>query len=188
MSLRLNILLVAAALLVAACAQFQSGSAIKDVKLSDKAVVLTVPVVLQDDQYDCGVAALSMILAYYGKPRTPEKSVPLRAKAVQDQGLKGADLEAYMVAEGFDTALFAGELSGTVRGLYYHLDRGRPLVVAMNVLGDANHFVLVTGYDPENDWLLLQDPVRGALVITSGQFDHAWKRARNFTLLATPGQ
>lgn len=173
-------------LLVSGCAFMEIGRPLREAKLSERAVVLAVPVVLQDDQYDCGVSALSMVLAYYGHPSDKAKSAELRAKAGIDQGLTGADLEAYLKTEGLETVLFAGELSHGIHGLYYHLDRGRPLVVAMNVSDDGNHFVLVTGYDPQNDWVLIQDPQRGALVCPGGQFEYAWNRARHFTLLATP--
>ncbi len=164
------------------------GRPVREAKLSQRAVVLAVPVVLQDDQYDCGVSALSMVLAYYGHPSDKSKSAEMRAKAGQDQGLTGADLERYLKSEGLETALFKGDLTQGIHGLYYHLDRGRPLVVAMNLSEEDNHFVLITGYDPQNDWILLQDPQRGALVCGSGQFEYAWKRAKYFTLLATPRQ
>lgn len=168
------------------CGFLDTGRALREAKLSPSAVVLAVPVVLQDDQYDCGVSALSMVLAYYGHPSDKSKAASLRDKAAQEQGLKGADLEDYLKAEGMDTALFEGELNYGLHGIYYHLNRGRPLVVAMNISGEDNHFVLVTGYDPENDWILIQDPQRGALVCVSGQFEYAWNRAKHFTLLATP--
>jgi len=173
-------------LCVSGCAFMEIGKPVREAKLSERAVLLTVPVVMQDDQYDCGVSALSMVLAYYGHPSDKAKSAELRVKAGQDQGLTGADLERYLKAEGLETVLFKGELTHDIHGLYYHLDRGRPLVVAMNVSDDDNHFVLITGYDPQNDWILLQDPQRGALVCVSGQFEYAWNRAKHFTLLATP--
>jgi ABC-type bacteriocin/lantibiotic exporter with double-glycine peptidase domain len=173
-------------LTLAGCAVFDTGKPLREAKLSDKAVVLAVPVVLQDDQYDCGVSALSMVLAYYGHPCDKTKAASMRAKAGAEQGLTGADLEAYLKDEGLETAIFAGDLSSGIHGLYHHLDRGRPLVVAMNISGEDNHFVLITGYDAPNGWILLQDPQRGALVCVSGQFEYAWGRAKHFTLLATP--
>lgn len=174
------------ALLLAGCAT--SGTPLRDAELSDDAVVLDVPVVLQDARYDCGVSALSMLLAYYGVPSDSERADVLRARAGVEQGLTGGDLEEYMQSEGFETALFEGELDHSIRGLYYHLERGRPLVAAMHVGEGSNHFVLVTGYDPDNHWILLQDPQRGALVFAEGQFEHAWQDARRFTLLATPAE
>ncbi|CAG0929358.1 hypothetical protein PLCT1_01021 [Planctomycetaceae bacterium] len=184
----LRLLALSLLLAVTGCAFMDTGRPLREAKLSQEAVVLVVPVVMQDDQYDCGVSALSMMLAYYGHPCDKEKSAALRVKANQDQGLTGADLENYLKAEGLETALFKGDLTSGIHGLYYHLDRGRPLVVAMNVSDDGNHFVLVTGYDPANDWILIQDPQRGALVCVSGQFEWAWNRAQHFTLLATPKQ
>lgn len=181
-----RLFLVLALLSLSGCAFLEIGTPVREAKLSDKAVVLNVPVVLQDDPYDCGVASLSMLLAYYGHKSDKAKAAPLRAKAAREEGLTGADLEDYLKAEGLNTALFAGELSHELKGIYYHLDRGRPLIVAMNVSDAGNHFVLLTGYDAQNDWILVQDPQRGALVCVSGQFEYAWKRGSRFTLLATP--
>jgi ABC-type bacteriocin/lantibiotic exporter with double-glycine peptidase domain len=184
--LRLSIPLVVLTLVLTACVGV--GVPPKDVEFSDKAVMLPVPVVMQDDRYDCGVSAVSMLLAYHGHPCDPETADALRAKAEREEGLSGADLEDYLKSEGLKTALFEGKLSGEVTGLFYHLDRGRPLVVALRISGNDNHFVLVSGYDPENDWILLQDPGRGPLVYSSVQFEHAWRGAGNFTLLATPAE
>jgi len=181
-------LLLMACLLLTGCAVLHTGKPLRDAKLSPEAVVINVPVVLQDDQYDCGVSALSMVLAYYGKPCDKDKAAGLKAKAAREQGLTGGDLQDYMRAEGLETLLFKGDIGSSITGLYYHLDRGRPLVVALSVSDDSNHFVLVTGYDPVNDWILLQDPQRGALVSFSGQFEHAWAQAEHFTLLATPAE
>lgn len=173
-------------LALAGCSALHSGKPIKDVTLSPAAVSIPVPVVLQDSEFDCGVSTISMLLAYYGKPCERERAAAFKAKARTEKGLSGGDLEQFLKAEGFEVRLFAGELSHEIKGLYYHLDRGRPPVIALNIVEGSNHFVLATGYDRENDWLLLQDPTRGALVITTGQFEIAWERAKRFTLLATP--
>ena len=182
----MRLLLLLTFLSPAGCAFLEVGKPLREAKLSDKAVVLNVPVVIQDDPYDCGVASLSMLLAYYGHSPDKRKAAPLRAKAAREEGLTGADLEDYLKSEGLNTALFAGDLSHDLKGIYYHLDRGRPLIVAMNVSDAGNHFVLLTGYDKQNDWILVQDPQRGALVCVSGQFEYAWNRGSHFTLLATP--
>jgi len=171
-------------LLLSACVT--TGTPLREARLSDDAVLLNVPVVLQDSEYDCGVAVLSMLLAYYGVPSDADEADELRARADSGGGLLGADLQAYMQAENFETSLFKGEFGDSINGLHYHLDRGRPLVVAIRSGSDSNHFVLVTGYDPINDWILLQDPLRGALVFDRSQFEHAWDDALRFTLLATP--
>lgn len=181
MLVRVSALLV---LLLAGCAS--GGTPLRDAELSDESVVLDVPVALQGGRFDCGVTALSMLLAYYGVPSDATRAEALRDKAEDEQGLTGADLEEYLISEGFETALFEGALDDSVGGLYHHLDRGRPIVAAMRV-GGGNHFVLVTGYDPANEWILLHDPQRGAQVFPAGQFEHAWDGAGRFTLLATPG-
>lgn len=175
---------IPAALLLASCVSV--GLPPEKVEFSDKAVILAVPLVLQDDRYDCGVSALSMLMAYYSRPCDPEKSKSMREKAQREEGLTGGELEDYLKSEGMHTALFEGKLNNEITGVYYHLDRGRPLVIALHVSGKDNHFVLVSGYDPDNGWILLQDPQRGALVYSTVQFEHAWRGAHNFTLLATP--
>jgi ABC-type bacteriocin/lantibiotic exporter with double-glycine peptidase domain len=172
--------------MLSGCIAVPAGTPLRERELSTDAVVLAVPIVLQDSDYDCGVSALSMLLAYYGHPPDADKASALRQKAEGEEGLTGGELENFLKSVGFETNLFEGNLGDGITGLRYHLDRGRPLLVAINLGPGSNHFVLVTGYDPMNDWVLLQDPGRGALVYASAQFEHAWGKAGSFTLLATP--
>ena len=81
--------------------------------------------------------------------------------------------------------LFEGTLDRSATGLYTHVDRGRPLLV-LNEIGGAMHYVLVIGYDPHADDLVLFDPIRGRVLVPASSFAREWEPARRFTVLAVP--
>jgi len=154
--------------------------------VSESAVVLAVPVLEQDGKFECGNASLSMLLAYYAHTPDAGRVTELKSKAFTEQGLSGQEMLDFLDAEGFEAVLFSGDLSHEVEGAYYHLDRRRPLLVCLSNDGEARHFVLVTGYDPELELIYVQDPVRGALRFSGWEFDVFWKRCDRFCLLAVP--
>jgi len=156
--------------------------------VSDRAVVLTVPAYEQQGRFDCGHATLSMLFAYYAHRPDPARSEGLREVAQTRQGASGGELCDFLEAEGFEALLFSGELSHEVEGLYYHLDRGRPLLVCIGEGGKegSRHYVLVVGYDPETRLIFLQDPARGGVSVAAWQFERAWEPCQRFCLLATP--
>lgn len=158
-------------------------------QVSPDAVVLAVPAYEQQGQYDCGHATLSMLFAYYAHKPDAARSQALSAKAESEFGTTGADLCSYLESEEFDALLFSGEISNELTGLFYHLDRGRPLIACLgNDATDktSRHFVLVVGYDPHSELIFVQDPVRGGVRIAYWQFDVFWKRCDRFCLLAVP--
>lgn len=175
--------LIALSALVSGCVMWTPSS---PDSVSSSAVVLAVPVYEQEGRYECGNAALAMLLAYYAHTPDAERATALKAKAEESQGLSGAEMTAFLEAEGFEAVIFPGDLSNEVAGVYYHLDRHRPLIVCVSNDDEARHFVLVTGYDPETELLFLQDPRRGGVSIAAWQFDVLWKRCDRFTLLAVP--
>ncbi|MHC5021790.1 MAG: cysteine peptidase family C39 domain-containing protein [Planctomycetota bacterium] len=155
--------------------------------LSERAVVLDVPLAYQRDRYDCGLGAVSMLFAYHATPAQPELARAFRAAAAAEGGLTGADLRSFVAAHGYEPFLFRGSNEGEgATTLRHHLDRGRPLIVALNAGGRANHFVLLTGYDPERELVLFHDPKRGGGAYPTWQFERLWKQGKHFTLLAVP--
>jgi len=155
--------------------------------LSESAVVLDVPLAYQRDRYDCGLGSLSMLFAYYDTPVEAGQAAAFRKKAEAEQGLTGADLKAFVKEHGYDAFLFHGTSDGEgVKSIRTHLDKRRPLLVALSRDGEQNHFILLIGYDPEKDLVLFHDPKRGGGVYPRWQFDRLWSAAKNFTLLALP--
>jgi uncharacterized protein YvpB len=70
-----------------------------------------------------------------------------------------------------------------------HLEKGRPLIVALKPGsgGAALHYVVVVGVDAEESLVLVNDPAqRKGLKQERSDFERKWKGAGNWTLLAIP--
>jgi ABC-type bacteriocin/lantibiotic exporter with double-glycine peptidase domain len=101
------------------------------------------------------------------------------------RGIYASDLERYLQQHGFRTFAFQGQWSD----LQQHLEKGRPLIVALKPnTGDASlHYVVVAGLDGEQHLILVNDPAqRKLLQQESADFEKEWKGAGNWTLLAVP--
>jgi ABC-type bacteriocin/lantibiotic exporter with double-glycine peptidase domain len=154
--------------------------------LSSEAVVLPVPAVAQDELYECGLAALSALSAFWGIELDARERAELVRAAEEHEGLSGDELRAALEDEGLEVFLFEGTLGHATTGLYHHVDRGRPAIVMISTDGESHHYGLVSGYDPRRSLVVLQDPRRGVLVLPAETFDRLWGRSRRFMLLAVP--
>jgi ABC-type bacteriocin/lantibiotic exporter with double-glycine peptidase domain len=153
---------------------------------SPEAVVLDLPLVRQDELHECGLAAVTALVRYWGAELEPAERSRLAALAEQREGLSGAELRESLEACGWEVWIFAGELDRSPVGLRHHVDAGRPPIVMISPSGETHHYCLVLGYDPPARSILLLDPRRGRLAVEEGRFLQAWEASRRFTLLALP--
>ena len=94
-------------------------------------------------------------------------------------------MERYFQQHGFRTFAFAGEW----KDLKEHLEKGRPLIVALKPGGSDLHYVVVVGLDGQQGVVLKNDPAeRKLLKQERSNFEKEWKAAGNWTLLAVPQQ
>ena len=94
-------------------------------------------------------------------------------------------MERYLRQQGFQTFAFAGEW----KDLKEHLDKGRPLIVALKSGGSSLHYVVVAGLNWQQDVVLKNDPAERKLLKQGrSEFEKEWKAAGNWTLLAVPQQ
>jgi ABC-type bacteriocin/lantibiotic exporter with double-glycine peptidase domain len=155
--------------------------------LSDKAVLLDLPVIRQTSANLCGEVALEMLTRYYNLPLTAEQEARLKKEADQKEGIPGSTLKNVLEEQGYFAAVFSGTLDRKVSGLYRHLDLRRPLIVMIEGDGpDKNHYVLAVGYDEDTNAIVLLDPVRGEIAMPLINFRKVWGKVDNFTLLAVP--
>ncbi len=72
--------------------------------------------------------------------------------------------------------------------LAHHLERGRPLIVALRPTGSTSlHYAVVAGLDDAESVLLVNDPARRKLLkLDRGEFEKGWKDTQDWTLLALP--
>ena len=133
--------------------------------------VARVPVVMQMEALECGAAALTMVLAYYGK-WVPLEQVRLDCGVSRD----GSNAKQMLKA--------ARRYGLTAKGYRYELDSFQtegsfPCIVHWNF----NHFVVLCGF--RNGYAYLNDPARGNLRVTMAEFDKAFT---GICLVFSPGE
>lgn len=160
--------------------------------LAQSGIWVDVPFVRQEKNL-CGAACISMVMYYWsGVTRTAHSTDDLNAREIGKTlyskaagGIFGKDMERYFKAQGFQTFVFKGEWGD----LEHHLSKGRPLIVGLEVNGRGapSHYVVVTGLDPQNGFVLTNDPSqRKLLKMSRASFEKAWGQTNYWTLLAIP--
>lgn len=180
-----SLFLVSLLLSAAGCAAPVTLDAVRaDVAAGHGHLIGGVPFVSQDE-YDCGPAALAMVLQYYGAAVGREEI----AQALYLPSVRGTlnlDLEFYARRRGFEARAFAGTLDGAKA----ELRRGRPLIVFQD-LGipgfPVPHFAVLLGYDDRTRSVVLHSGPDAYRVVPYADFEQTWARRRGWTLLVTPG-
>lgn len=150
-------------------------------------VWLDVPFVSQEKN-GCGAASVAMVMRYWqrqkGQPETANASDIQRALySPRARGIYALDLERYLRQHGFRTFAVKGEW----QDLKHHLEKGRPLIVALKAGQGDLHYLVVTGLDWQQNIVLKHDPAgRKLLKQHRADFEREWKAADNWTLLAVP--
>lgn len=154
-------------------------------------VWLDVPFIKQEKD-GCGAASIAMVMQYWQK----QKERPIDASAnpaaiqrtlysSQEHGIRASDMERYFQQHGFQTFVFAGKWDD----LKQHLEKGRPLIVALKpaTLETSLHYVVVVGVDPEQGLVYLNDAAeRKLLKQERSTFEKQWSAVGSWTLLALP--
>jgi predicted double-glycine peptidase len=144
---------------------------------------LDVPFVRQEKN-GCGAASLAMILAYWSPS---DGAIGSRAHSIQqelyvpaERGIPASSMQRYLEARDFEAFAFSGVWADLVE----HLEKGRPLIVALKP-GRTLHYAVVAGVN--GDLIALNDPSdRKLRQITRAQFEKSWIAAGWWTLLAVP--
>src|SRR6266852_7737738 len=154
-------------------------------------VWLDVPFVKQEKD-GCGAASIAMVMQYW--QRQQGQSAGQNSDAVQIQhalysakarGIYASEMERYFREKGFRTFTIRGEWED----LKQHLDKGRPLIVALKPAGGVTplHYVVVTGLDQEQGIVMVNDPAQRKLLKQDrSAFEQEWSAAGKWTLLAMP--
>ncbi|MGC2195255.1 MAG: C39 family peptidase [Terriglobales bacterium] len=153
-------------------------------------VWLDVPFVKQEKNA-CGAATVAMVMQFWQRQQGLSLNAESDPAQIQHKlyssgahGIYASDLERYLQQSGYQTFAFQGRQED----LRQHLEKGRPLIVALKPSGGATlHYVVVAGFDPEHDLVLLNDPAERKLLKQElASFEKAWKGAGHWTLLAVP--
>src|SRR5436190_22794732 len=176
----MHTLILAVLCLCAAIAQAQNG------------IWIDVPFIKQPAE-GCGAASIAMVMQYWqahqGGPQSQAADVAIIQRALFSEkahGIYASDLQQYLNREGFRTYVLRGDAAL----LEHHLQRGRPMIVALQPASNSLlHYVVVTGIDPAQHAILINDPAdRKLLKVDTRNFEQEWRATGNWTLLALPNQ
>lgn len=154
------------------------------------AVWLNVPFVKQEKNA-CGAATIAMVMQFWQQQRGAAQSADADPARIQSalysskaRGIYASDLERYLKQHGYEAFTFQGRETD----LQQHLEKGRPLIVALKPGGgDSLHYVVVAGLDAEHKVVLLNDPAERKLLKQElASFEREWKGTGYWTLLAVP--
>jgi hypothetical protein len=132
---------------------------------------------------------IAMVMQYWKHGREPAMHRLKRDSTIhlpdQAHGIFASEMEHYLKQHGYRTFAFRGRMDD----IKDHLEKGRPLIVALkpSAGGAMLHYVVVVGLDPDAGLVLKNDPAeRKLLKQTQSDFEREWKGAGNWTLLAVP--
>jgi predicted double-glycine peptidase len=133
-----------------------------------------------------------MVMQYWRdqQGRSPNESINVEEiqRALYSPGTSGvyaSAMERYFREHGFRAFPFRGEWAD----LRQHLEKGRPLIVALKPsrLDSSLHYVVVAGMDWERELVLLNDPAQRKLLKQDRSgFEKQWIATGKWTLLALP--
>jgi len=146
---------------------------------------LVVPFVPQE-KYQCGPAALAMMLQWAGKPVTADSLVD-EVWLPEREGSLGIELRAAARSRG----LMAYPVENS-QALFTELQAGRPVLVLQNLAlrrWPQWHFAVVTGYRDQGNTMVLHSGTDAGKTTHWNRFIRTWARADQwgFTLVE-PGQ
>lgn len=133
--------------------------------------------------FQCGPAALAMVLQWSGIPVSPDD---LKAE-VYTPGRKGS-FQSTLVA----SARRRDRLSYSIQGLgclMRELDRGHPVIVLQNIglsWLPRWHYGVVVGYDLLQNQIIMHTGDTMARRVKLATFNRTWKRAQQWGLLVLP--
>jgi len=150
--------------------------------LARQTVLAGVPFVPQED-YQCGPAALAMVLGAAGAP------VPSEALVAQVYvPARGGSLQVEMLAAARRHGQLAVVLPGRLDAVLSEVDAGRPVIVLQNLslpVLPRWHYAVVIGYDLDRQEILLHSGTTAQLALPMAVFERTWARSGHWAMVAT---
>lgn len=138
--------------------------------------------VRQSHDKDCGAAALSSVLRFWGRADST-RQIDERLRRSSDSGLRAGDLRDYARARDLSAYVFFGTLSD----LRHELGQGRPVIVGLvepRTEGEfLAHYEVVIGHNVERQSVLTWDPAHGLREDTERDFARQWATSKGVTLV-----
>lgn len=154
--------------------------------LPPEALLTEVPFHAQDE-YQCGPAALAMMLNHQGLSDTPDSLV----ERVYVPAREGS-LQVEMVAAARERDLLAYPLDGKIESVLREVAAGNPVLVMQNLALNWYpqwHYAVVIGYDLEQEVMILHSGLNADQREPFRLFGKTWARADNWArVMLPPGQ
>ncbi len=163
---------------------FGTGCASRnDVRLvgPDQGLELTATPFFAQEEYQCGPAALAMLLGASGVEVHPDDLVP-DVYLPKRQG----SLQLELAAACRQWGRIACPVPSTLTGLTTEIQSGRPVLVLQNLGFErwpVHHYAVVIGVLPP-DRVVLRSGTKERVVMTAGDFNRTWQRAGSWGLIA----
>ena len=136
----------------------------------------------QEEQRDCGVAALAMVLGHW-RPGVDEPAVRRLVGPTQaEKGVPAGTLRTIARRQGMNAFLIEGRFSD----LEHEIGQGRPVLVGVaKVRGGRSypHYEVVVGLNRRTGAVLLADPAAGWHEESRRVFDARWAVSRRLSLV-----
>jgi len=176
---------ICAALLLGGCASPQLALLSQDrpADLPVRAMLAETPFFAQAD-YECGPAALAMLMTSAGVPTTPDALVPQVYLPARK-----ATLQVEIPVAARRAGLMAFELEPRLDALLREVSAGHPVIVFQNLSlpwYPVWHYAVVIGYDLETETLLMHSGATPAMPISISAFERTWARGSYWAMVALP--
>ncbi len=151
--------------------------------IPQRAEIGAVPFYSQDD-YQCGPAALAMVLGAGGKAIEPEA---LRPQVYLPD--RHGSLQIEMLAAARRNGFVAVEIKPNLSDLLTEIAAGNPVVVLQNLALDWHpvwHYAVAIGYDLKARRITLRSGDEPRLQMPLSTFEHTWRRSGYWAMLALP--
>ena len=151
--------------------------------IPQRAELDAVPFYSQKD-YQCGPAALAMVLGAGGQAIEPEA---LRPQVYLPD--RHGSLQIEMLAAARRNGFVAIELAPNLSDLLGEIAAGNPVVVLQNLALDwypAWHYAVAIGYDLKAQRISLRSGAERRLQMPLDTFEHTWRRSGYWAMLALP--
>ena len=156
---------------------------LQQLDIPPSALLTDVPFHAQDE-YQCGPAALAMVLNHQGLADTPDSLVE-RVYLPERQG----SLQVEMVAAARERDLLAYPLDGRIESVLREVAAGNPVLVMQNLALNWYpqwHYAVVIGYDLDQQVMILHSGLNADQREPFRLFNKTWTRADNWAQVMLP--
>jgi len=185
--MKTSLLAAAAALLLVTGCATQTRALLAAPRLGPHQLELSSTPFHAQERYQCGPAALAMLLGAAGIDTSPDALVP----EVYLPGREGS-LQIELQAAGRRHGALTTTIAPSLDGLLAELDAGHPVLVLQNLslpIAPKWHYAVAIGYDIDSREVILRSGTTRRMTMPLSTFEHTWSRSGYWGMVAlAPGQ